>query len=151
MVNCSLSLWGNTSPRRTSTVRFSTEKLRNRVIAALPASETSLNNIILKCWGKQTATTTANGIANQKPNCPFNGESLTECLLYKATSATSNNSFVYSGTSEVKFKTRYNNHRKLFKFRECMNETKLSKHVWNLNNHGFDKSLSWEIHKEASP
>ena len=86
-----------------------------------------------------------------KPNQPFNGECLTECLVYKATSTTSCNSFVYYGTFEGEFKTRYNNHTKSFRYRECMNETELSKHVWNLKDHGLDNNLSWEIHKNASP
>ena len=47
--------------------------------------------------------------------------------------------------------TRYNNHTKSFRHRECMNETKLSKHVWNLTDHALDNSRSWEIHKKASP
>ena len=42
-----------------------------------------------------------------KPNCPLKGECLTQCLVYKATSTASNNSFVYYGTSEGEFKTRY--------------------------------------------
>ena len=29
--------------------------------------------------------------------------------------------------------------------------TELSKHVWNLKDHGLDNNLSWEIHKKASP
>ena len=74
-----------------------------------------------------------------------------QCLVYKTTSATSSNSFVYYGTSEGEFKTRYNNHIKFFRHRECMNETKLSKYVWNLKDHGFDNNLSWEIHKKVSP
>ena len=86
-----------------------------------------------------------------KPNCPLNGECLTQCLVYKATSTTSSNSFVYYGTSEGDFKTRYNNHRKSLRHRECMNETELSKYVWNLTDHGLDNNLSWEIHKKASP
>ena len=86
-----------------------------------------------------------------KPNCPFNGECLTQCLVYKATSATSRNSFVYYGTSEEEFKSRYNNHTKSFRHRECMNETELSKHVSNLKDHSLDNNLSWEIHKKASP
>ena len=73
---------------------------------------------------------------------------LTQCLVYKATSTTSNNSFVYYKTSGGEFKTRYNNHTKLFKHCECMNETELYKHVWNLKDHGFDNSLSSEIHKK---
>ena len=32
-----------------------------------------------------------------------------------------------------------------------MNETELSKHVWNLKDHGLDNNLSWEIHEKASP
>ena len=86
-----------------------------------------------------------------KPSSPLNVECLIQCLVYKATSAVSNNSFVYYGTSQVEFKTRYNNYTKSFKHRECRNETVLSKHVWNLKDHGFDKNLSLEIHKKLSP
>ena len=50
-----------------------------------------------------------------KPNCPLNGECLTQCLVYKATSTTSSNSFVYYGTSEGEFKSRYKNHSKSFR------------------------------------
>ena len=48
-------------------------------------------------------------------------------------------------------KTRYNHHMKSFRHRECMNKTELSKHVWNLKDHGLNNSLSWETHKKASP
>ena len=84
-----------------------------------------------------------------KPNCPLSGEYLTQCLVYKATSTTSSNSFAYYGTSEGEFKSRYNNHTKSFRHGECMNEVELSKHVWNLKDHGLDNNLSWEIHKKA--
>ena len=84
-----------------------------------------------------------------KTNCPLNSDCLTQCLVYKATSTTSNNSFVYYGTSERELKTRYNNHTKSFRHRECMNETELLKHVWNLTDHGLDNNLSREIHKKA--
>ena len=40
---------------------------------------------------------------------------------------------------------------KLFGHRESMNEAELSKHVWGLEDHGFDSNLSWEIHKKVSP
>ena len=75
---------------------------------------------------------------NRKCNCqskthyPLHGECLTQCLVYKATSTTSSNSFVHYRTSEWEFKTRYNNHSKSFRHCECMNETELSKHMWNL-------------------
>ena len=32
-----------------------------------------------------------------------------------------------------------------------MNETELSKHIWNLKDHGLDNNVSWKIHKKASP
>ena len=86
-----------------------------------------------------------------KSNYSLNGECHIQCLVYKATSTTSSNSFVYQGTSEGEFKTRYNNYTKSFRHRECMNEAELSKYVWNLNDHGLDDCLSWEIHKKALP
>ena len=96
-------------------------------------------------------TSIANVTADQNPNCPLNGEYLTQCLVYKATSTTSRNSFVYYGTSEREFKSRHNNHAKSFRHRECMNETELSKHVWNLKDHVLDNNLSWEINRKAFP
>ena len=80
-----------------------------------------------------------------KPYCPLNRECLTQCLVYKATSTTSSNSFVYYGTSKGELNTQYNNHTKSFRHRECVNETELSKRVWNLKDHGLDNNLSWEI------
>ena len=77
-----------------------------------------------------------------KPNCPLNGECLTQCLVYKATSTTSSNSFVYYGPSEGEFKSWYNIHTKSFRHCVCMNETELSKHVWNMKDHGLDNNLS---------
>ena len=67
-----------------------------------------------------------------KSNCQLNDECLTQCLAYKLISTT---------FDEGEFKARYNNHTKLFIHRECMNETELSKHVWNLKDHGFDNNL----------
>ena len=54
------------------------------------------------------------------------------------------------------FKSQYNNHTKFFRYPEFINVTELSKHMWNLKDHGllsstcFDNNLSWEIHKKAS-
>ena len=78
-----------------------------------------------------------------KPNCRLNG--ITQCQVCKALSTTSSNSFVYYGTPEGEFKTWYNNHTKLFRHCECMNETELSKHVWNLKDRGIDNNLSCSL------
>ena len=116
---------------------------------------TNVGNIIKQHNSKVLSKTNDNDDrkcnCRSKPNCPLNGECLTQCLVYKATSTTSSNSFVYYRTSEREFKTRHNNHTKSFRHRECMNETELSKHVWNLKDHGLDNNLSWEIHKKTSP
>ena len=81
----------------------------------------------------------------------MNDECLSQCLVYKATSTTSSNSSVYYGPSEGELKSRYNNHTKAFRHRECMNETELSKPMSILKDHGLDNNLSLEIHKKASP
>ena len=116
------------------------------------------NNVgnIIKQRSSKVLNKTNNGInrkcnCRSKPNCPLNGECLTQCLAYKATSTTSSNSFVYHGTSESEFESRYNNHTKSFRHRECVNETELSNYVWDLKYHGLDNNLPWEIHKKASP
>ena len=94
---------------------------------------TNVGNIIKQHNSKVLSKT--NDSINRKcncqstPNCPLNGECRNQCLVYKATYTTSNNSFVYYGTSEGEFKSRYNNHTKSFRHSEYMNETKLSKRV----------------------
>ena len=115
---------------------------------------TNVGNIIKQRNSKVLNKTNHN--INRKCNCrsksnfPLNGDCHTQCLVCKATSATCSNSFVYYGTSEGEFKSWYSNHTKSFRNRECMNETELSKHVWNLKDHGLDNNLSWEIHRKAS-
>ena len=65
-------------------------------------------------------------------------------------SVTSNRSLVYYGTSEGEFETLYNSHTKSFRHRECMNETELTKHLWNSKDHGLVNNPRWEIHKKVS-
>ena len=94
---------------------------------------TNVGNII-KQLNSQVLNKTNDNInrkcnCRSKANCPLNGECLTQCLVYEATSTTFSNSFVYYGTFEGEFNSRYNNHTKSFRHRECMNETELSKHV----------------------
>ena len=115
---------------------------------AVPPMLEISNNIVLKCWEKHNNNCKCH--CRSKPNCPLSGECLIQCLVYKATPAVSNSSVIYYGTSEGKFKTQYNNHTKLIRHCECMNESELSKHLWNIIEHGFDNNLLWEIHKKPS-
>ena len=64
---------------------------------------------------KQMTATIVNGKIKVKPNCPLNGECLTQCLVYKTKSKSSKTSLVYYRTSEEKFKTGYNKHKKLLR------------------------------------
>ena len=88
------------------------------------------------------ATTTANEIADQNQTAPrmvsvsFNAQYKKLYLQHPTTALLTNR------TSEGEFKTRYNNHTKSFRHRECMNETELLKDVWNLKDHGLDDNLS---------
>ena len=67
-------------------------------------STTSIENIIRqrksKVLSKPNAFNNRKRNCRSKPNWPLNGKCLTQCLVYKALSATSNGSFGYYGTSE---------------------------------------------------
>ena len=83
-----------------------------------------------------------------KPNCPLNGEFLTPFLVHKTISSTSNSSFVYHGPSEVELTHGVTT---MQNFSDTINDTGLSKHVWNLKGPGFDNNLYWQILKKVSP
>ena len=80
-----------------------------------------------------------------KNECPMNGDCRTECIVYKATVTTSNNSKHYFGISEGEFKTRYYNHVKSFKSRANRSDTELSKYLWTLKDSNIPFTLVWSI------
>ena len=66
---------------------------------------TNVGNIIKQHNSKVLSKTNDNNSnrkcnCRSKPSCPLNGECLTQCLLLKATSTTSSNSFVLKGSSK---------------------------------------------------
>ena len=67
-------------------------------------STTNIENIIRqrksKRLSKAKAFNSRKRNCRSKPNWPSNGKCLTQCLVYKALTATSNSSFGYYGTSE---------------------------------------------------
>ena len=95
---------------------------------------TNVGNIIKQHNSKVLSKTNDNNnpkyICRSRKNCPINGECVIQCLVNKVTSKTSSISFVYYGTSEGEFKTRYSNLTKSFGHRDCMNDTTLSKLKW---------------------
>ena len=58
---------------------------------------------------------------------------------------------IYYGTSESKFKYRYNNHTKSFRHLNYKNDSELSKAVWKLKDDNIDFIIKWSIAKRASP
>ena len=86
----------------------------------------------------------------KKENCPMEGMCLAKCIIYKAEVSTENETFVYFGASEGEFKTRYNNHTKLFKHRRYENDSELSKCLWKLKDKKTAYSLKWSIAARAS-
>ena len=64
-----------------------------------------------------------------KPECPLNNECQATNRVYKAKITSNLENYkekAYIGISEVKFKLRYANHKKLFVHRKCQKETELS-------------------------
>ena len=72
-------------------------------------------------------------------------------ILYKAEVETENTKSTYYGTSEGKFKFRYNNHTKSFRLRKYENDTELSKRVWKLKDDNTPFTLTWSIESRAKP
>ena len=70
-----------------------------------------------------------------KQKYPLQQKCLTSNIIYKAIITSNLNGHeekVYIGTSETKFKLRYANHVKSFKFQKYENDTELSKEVWRI-------------------
>ena len=94
----------------------------NKVFSTLKLSYFCTNNVgnIIKQHNSKVLSKTNDNIickcnCRSKPNCPLNGECLTQCLVYKTKSKSSKTSLAYYRTSEEKFKTGYNKHKKLLR------------------------------------
>ena len=85
-----------------------------------------------------------------KEDCLLNGECLRNCLVYKATVSKASGDVSYLGISETPFKERYYNHTKAFRNKHYMNDTELSKLVWELKDAGEEFTLSWQVASSAA-
>ena len=86
-----------------------------------------------------------------KECCPLNGKCLTSCLVYKADLVSEDAKKVYYGACEGSFKERWGNHKKSFKNPRYKDESKLSQHVWELNEKKKKYEISWSIVKKCRP
>ena len=67
-----------------------------------------------------------------KENCLLDGKCLQTCIVYKADVITNKDSHIYYGASDGEFKSWYNNHTNSFCHQHHEQDTKLSKHIWKL-------------------
>ena len=84
--------------------------------------------------------------------CPFNGNCLTEGVVYKATvTAVTKPPRHYFGLTEGSFKTRYSAHMSSFRNESQKTATELSKYVWSLKSEHLDYDIKWNLVTKASP
>ena len=81
-------------------------------------------------------------------NCPLESRCNVTAVIYEAKVVTSGNLPItkkYIGMTEGKFKARYANHLATFRHPDKKYETKLSKHVWSLQERNVDFKILWSI------
>ena len=88
-----------------------------------------------------------------KSECPLNGQCEDSDIIYKCTVLSPDKpSGVYLGTAKGDFKKRFYNHRKSFNNEASVNDTTLSKYIWELKEtSNLSTTLDWSIAKEIPP
>ena len=82
---------------------------------------------------------------SKKEDCPLEGKSRTENIIYKCIVSTSGHpNKIYLGTAEGGFKKRYYNHISSFKNETQINKTTLAKYIWEQKQgHNITPTLKW--------
>ena len=75
------------------------------------------------------------------------GKCLAKCTVYKAEATTTDKRKLYYGTSDGKFKTRFNTHTSSFRY---STDTELSKYIWKLSKEKIQYEIKWNIAAYAS-
>ena len=84
----------------------------------------------------------------KKQECPLEGKCRSEGIICKcAVAATGQTRKVYLDTAEGNFKQGYYNHKKSFRNRKYVNETSLSKYIWEMKD--ISPNLMWFIVKSV--
>ena len=94
-----------------------------------------------------SATQNVDGLCNcrNKENCRRDGKCLQACIVYKADVITNKDSHICYGASDGEFKSRYNNHTNLFRYRHHKQDTEPSKHIWKLQDKGINFNVKWSV------
>ena len=80
--------------------------------------------------------------------CPLQGNCLIEEVIYRGEVINSSNEATnnYIGLTEHSFKDRFYKHRNSFKYRNKVNSTELSKHIWDLKDKQIENvKIQWSI------
>ena len=83
--------------------------------------------------------------------CPLQGNCLQECVVYKATATSANETRTYIGSTEGPFKTRFYGHTSDFKNESKRLSTALASHVWVNKDADIETEVAWEIAKKCHP
>ena len=112
------------------------------------------NKAILKTHDKHakplnTSTSRPCNCRNQE-QCPTQGHSLQDNVVYKAEVTTTDNNETksYIGVTANAFKTRFRNHTKSLNNKKYRNETELSKYIWQLKDSKRVHKIKWAIIKQ---
>ena len=86
-----------------------------------------------------------------KENCPLPGQCTANNIIYEAKVTTQHSFKTYIGLTSNTFKTRYSSHKTSFNNQRHMNDTELSKYVWDLKETGTQYKITWKILRHAEP
>ena len=82
----------------------------------------------------------------RKNECPLEGKCQIKSVVYKAeVKTTAGNTFTYIGLTKNKFKERYYGHTNSFRNEKYINETELSKLIWDLKHKNIGYSIDWKV------
>ena len=80
-----------------------------------------------------------------KATCPVPDQCTAKCVIYQATVTSNGTSETYVGSTFNSFKSRLNDYHTSFKYPQYRKKTKLSKHVWELQDADKAYTITWKF------
>ena len=104
------------------------------------ATAATINNKTCNCWQRTHAR-------SMETACNHHHHHYQATVTRKDNNTTE----TYIGLTENDFKTRYRNHTPSFRHAKPSKSTKLSKHIWTLQDNNIEYFISWRILSSHSP